>query len=57
MWCPAREKKREGKWMAENDASEFFMVPVSPQMKSDNPHPALDESSFSHRPFCPGVLN
>lgn len=47
----------ERKWMAENDASEFFMVPVSPQMKSDNPYPALDESSFSHGPFCPGVLN
>lgn len=41
VWCPTAEEMCKSKWIAENDALKLFMVPVSLQLKSDNPYPGL----------------
>lgn len=56
MWCPTAEEMCKSKWIAGNDALKLLMVPVSLQLKSDNPYPGLIEGLFFHRSFCPGIL-
>lgn len=56
MWCPTAEKMCKSKWIAGNDALKLFTVPLSLQLKSDNPYPRLNEGLFFHRSFGPGTL-
>lgn len=56
VWCPTAEEMCKSKGIAGNDALKLFMVPVSLQLKSDNPYPGLNEGLFFHRSFCPSIL-
>lgn len=56
VWCPTAEEMCKSKWIAGNDALKLFMVPVSLQLKSDNPYPGLNVGSFFHRSSCPAVF-
>lgn len=51
-----QQRRCESKWIGGNDTLKLFMLSVSLQLESDNPHPGLNEGLFYHRSLCPGIL-